>query len=244
MALRKILTEGDEQLLKHSRKVEKFDDRLHTLIDDMRETLENSGGVGLAAPQVGILRRVVVLLDVNQEPEEMVELVNPEVIEQKGSERVVEGCLSVPGVYGYVTRPTWAKIRAQDRFGNWFEREGEGIVAQCFCHETEHLDGHLFTEKVEEYIDPEVVCSPQEAFYAQKKSVPIRESAGAVCSEFVMCYPPGIPILAPGERITGEILDYIEYAKSKGCSMTGPEDPKIEHINILTDGGKPHGIMV
>ena len=98
MALRKILTEGDEQLLKHSRKVEKFDDRLHTLIDDMRETLENSGGVGLAAPQVGILRRVVVLLDVNQEPEEMVELVNPEVIEQKGSERVVEGCLSVPGV--------------------------------------------------------------------------------------------------------------------------------------------------
>ena len=110
MALRKILTEGDEQLLKHSRKVEKFDDRLHTLIDDMRETLENSGGVGLAAPQVGILRRVVVLLDVNKEPEEMVELVNPEVIEQKGSERVVEGCLSVPGVYGYVTRPTWAKI--------------------------------------------------------------------------------------------------------------------------------------
>ena len=97
MALRKILTEGDEQLLKHSRKVEKFDDRLHTLIDDMRETLENSGGVGLAAPQVGILRRVVVLLDVNKEPEEMVELVNPEVIEQKGSERVVEGCLSVPG---------------------------------------------------------------------------------------------------------------------------------------------------
>ena len=244
MALRKILTEGDEQLLKHSRKVEKFDDRLHTLIDDMRETLENSGGVGLAAPQVGILRRVVVLLDVNKEPEEMVELVNPEVIEQKGSERVVEGCLSVPGVYGYVTRPTWAKIRAQDRNGNWFEREGEGIVAQCFCHETEHLDGHLFTEKVEEYIDPEVVCSPQEAFYAQKKSVPIRESAGAVCSEFVMCYPPGIPILAPGERITGEILDYIEYAKAKGCSMTGPEDPKIEHINILTDGGKPHGIMV
>ena len=155
MALRKILTEGDEQLLKHSRKVEKFDDRLHTLIDDMRETLENSGGVGLAAPQVGILRRVVVLLDVNKEPEEMVELVNPEVIEQKGSARVAEGCLSVPGVYGYVTRPTWAKIRAQDRNGNWFEREGEGIVAQCFCHETEHLDGHLFTEKVEEYIDPE-----------------------------------------------------------------------------------------
>ena len=98
MALRKILIKGDEQLSKHCRPVEKFDDRLHMLIDDMRETLENSGGVGLAAPQVGILRRVVVLLDINKDPEEMVELVNPEVIEQRGSERVVEGCLSVPGL--------------------------------------------------------------------------------------------------------------------------------------------------
>ncbi|HIX10175.1 MAG TPA: peptide deformylase [Candidatus Agathobaculum pullistercoris] len=155
MALRNILTQEDEQLRKHSRKVEKFDARLHTLIDDMRETLLNSGGVGLAAPQVGVLRRVVVLLDINKDPEEVVELVNPEVIEQSGEQRIVEGCLSVPGVYGYVTRPTWAKIRAQDRNGNWFEREGEGVVAQCFCHETEHLDGHLFTEKVEEYVDPE-----------------------------------------------------------------------------------------
>ena len=155
MALRNILTQGDEQLLKRSRKVEKFDARLHTLIDDMRETLENSGGVGLAAPQVGVLRRVVVLRDVNTDPEVVVELVNPEVIARRGEQRVIEGCLSVPGVYGYVTRPTWAKIRAQDRFGNWFEREGEGMVAQCFCHETEHLDGHLFTEKVEEYVDME-----------------------------------------------------------------------------------------
>ena len=155
MALRNILTQEDEQLRKHSRKVEKFDARLHTLIDDMRETLLNSGGVGLAAPQVGVLRRVVVLLDINKDPEEVVELVNPEVIEQSGEQRIVEGCLSVPGVSGYVTRPTWAKIRAQDRDGNWFEREGEGVVAQCFCHETEHLDGHLFTEKVEEYVDPE-----------------------------------------------------------------------------------------
>ena len=132
MALRKILTKGDEQLAKHCRPVEKFDDRLHVLIDDMRETLEK------------------------------VELVNPEVIEQRGAERVVEGCLSVPGVYGYVTRPTWAKIRAQDRFGNWFEREGEGIVAQCFCHETEHLDGHLFIEKVEEYVDVEQMQDGEE----------------------------------------------------------------------------------
>ena len=85
----------------------------------------------------------------------------------------------------------------------------------------------------QEYIDPEVVLSPQEAFYAQKKSVPLRESAGLVCSEFVMCYPPGIPILSPGERITEEILDYIEYAKAKGCSMTGPEDPEILNLNVL-----------
>ena len=88
----------------------------------------------------------------------------------------------------------------------------------------------------QEYIDPEVVFSPQKAFYADKKSLPLAESAGYVCSEFVMCYPPGIPILAPGERITKEILDYIAYAKAKGCSMTGPEDPKIENINILAEG--------
>lgn len=154
MALRNILTQEDEQLRKHSRKVEKFDARLHTLIDDMRETLLNSGGVGLAAPQVGVLRRVVVLLDVNKE-DEVVELINPQVIEMNEQQQTIEGCLSVPGKYGYVLRPTWAKVRAQDRSGKWFEREGTGMVAQCFCHETEHLDGHLFTEKVLEYVDVE-----------------------------------------------------------------------------------------
>ena len=85
----------------------------------------------------------------------------------------------------------------------------------------------------QEYIDPEVVCSPQEAFYSNKKSIPINESSGFVCSEFVMCYPPGIPILAPGERITKDIIDYIQYAKAKGCSMTGSEDPDINNINVL-----------
>ena len=88
----------------------------------------------------------------------------------------------------------------------------------------------------QEYLAPEVVISPQEAFYSKKKSVKISDSVGCVCSEFIMCYPPGIPILAPGERITGEIVQYIEYAKAKGCSMTGPEDPNIENINVL-DGG-------
>ena len=95
-----------------------------------------------------------------------------------------------------------------------FQLDGSGLLSQ-------------------EYIDPEVVTSPQEAFYAVKKSMPLKESAGKVCSEFVMCYPPGIPILAPGERITQEILDYIEYAKIKGCSLTGPEDPEILKINVL-----------
>ena len=162
MAIRVIRTEEDPVLRKISRPVKEVTPKIITLIDDMLDTMYEAMGVGLAAPQVGILRRVVVLLDVNKEPEEMVELVNPEVIEQRGAERVVEGCLSVPGVYGYVTRPTWAKIRAQDRFGNWFEREGEGIVAQCFCHETEHLDGHLFIEKVEEYVDVEQMQDGEE----------------------------------------------------------------------------------
>lgn len=155
MALRTILTVGDETLKKKCRPITEFNDHLHTLLDDMIETLLESGGVGLAAPQIGILRRVVVLLDVNKNPEEVIELINPEVIEMNELEQTIEGCLSVPGKYGYVMRPTWAKIRAQDRNGNWFEREGEGIVAQCFCHETEHLDGHLFTEKVTEYVEVE-----------------------------------------------------------------------------------------
>ena len=85
----------------------------------------------------------------------------------------------------------------------------------------------------QEYIEPKVIVSPQTAFYAEKESLPLKESAGRVCSEFVMCYPPGIPILAPGEKITEEILEYIVYAKDKGCSMTGPEDPDIERLNVL-----------
>ena len=88
----------------------------------------------------------------------------------------------------------------------------------------------------QEYIDPVVAVSPQEAFYAEKESLPLRESSGRICSEFVMCYPPGIPILAPGEQITDQILDYIEYAKEKGCSMTGPEDPEIQYLNVLKGG--------
>ena len=143
MALRKILTQGDPALEKKCRPVEKFDQRLHTLLADMKETLEDSGGVGLAAPQVGILRRAVVVLD---EDENMLELVNPEIIRQEGEQDGYEGCLSVPGMYGKVLRPEFVTVRAQDRDGNFFEASGEEMVARCFCHELEHLDGHLFVE--------------------------------------------------------------------------------------------------
>jgi len=143
MALREILTQGDPVLGKVCRPVEKFDIKLHNLIDDMRETLAESNGVGLAAPQIGILRRVVVLLDAE---ENVIELVNPVIIHTEGEQTGLEGCLSVPGKYGVVTRPFKATVRAQDRNGEFFEVSGEEIVARCFCHELDHLDGHLFVE--------------------------------------------------------------------------------------------------
>lgn len=116
---------------------------LHILLDDMKETLAAANGAGLAAPQVGILRRVVVVVDAD---DHMVELVNPELVYTEGEQTGLEGCLSVPGKYGLVTRPYKARIRAQDRNGQSFELDGEEIVARCFCHELEHLDGHLFVE--------------------------------------------------------------------------------------------------
>lgn len=143
MALRKILKQGDPALAKTCRPVEKFDRKLHWLLDDLKETLAEAGGVGLAAPQVGILRRVVVVEDAE---EHMLELVNPVIVSQEGEQDGLEGCLSVPGMYGKVKRPNVVTVRAQDRDGNFFETTGEGLVARCFCHETEHLDGHLFTE--------------------------------------------------------------------------------------------------
>ena len=143
MALRTILTDQDPALHKVCRPVTSFDGRLHDLLDDLKETLAHANGAGLAAPQVGILRRVVVVVDGN---EEMLELVNPELIAQEGEQEGFEGCLSVPGRWGIVKRPMKARVRAQDRNGNFFEAEGEEIVARCFCHELDHLDGHVFTE--------------------------------------------------------------------------------------------------
>lgn len=143
MSLRTILTQGDPALAKTCHPVEKFDEKLDDLLDDMKETLAQANGVGLAAPQIGILRRVVIVMD---DQENMVELVNPQIIASDGEQTGLEGCLSVPGKYGVVTRPATATVRAQDRNGNFFEMSGEGIVARCFCHELEHLDGHLFVE--------------------------------------------------------------------------------------------------
>ena len=143
MALREILTQGDPVLTKTCRPVEKFDRKLHDLLDDLKETLSNSGGVGLAAPQIGILRRVVVVED---RDDHMLELVNPVIVSQEGEQNGWEGCLSVPGKYGMVQRPSLVTVRAQDRDGNFFEASGEDLVARCFCHELEHLDGHLFVE--------------------------------------------------------------------------------------------------
>ena len=143
MALRTILTDGDPALHKVCRPVTQFDEKLHDLLDDMKETLAQANGAGLAAPQVGILRRAVIVVDAN---DEMLELVNPEIIAREGEQEGFEGCLSVPGRWGVVKRPMKAKVRAQDRNGNFFEVEGEEIVARCFCHEIDHLDGHLFTE--------------------------------------------------------------------------------------------------
>lgn len=143
MALRTILTDRDPTLHKVCRPVTNFDSRLHDLLDDLKETLTQANGAGLAAPQVGILRRVVIVVD---DQEQMLELVNPEIIAQEGEQEGLEGCLSVPGRWGVVKRPQKVRVRAQDRNGQFFEAEGEDIVARCFCHEVEHLDGHLFTE--------------------------------------------------------------------------------------------------
>ena len=151
MGLRKILTDKDPALHKVCRPVENFDRKLHKLLDDMRETLIDSNGVGLAAPQVGILRRVV-LVDTG---EEILELINPEMLETDGEQIGPEGCLSVPGKYGLVKRPYYAKVRAQDRNGNWYEAEGEEPIGRCFCHELDHLDGIIYTEVMERFLTEE-----------------------------------------------------------------------------------------
>ena len=159
MAMRNIVTVGDPVLGKVCRKVTKFDEKLHTLLDDMAETLVEANGVGLAAPQVGILRRVVIV-DVGEE--QMLELINPALVETSGEQTGAEGCLSVPGKYGLVTRPNYAKVSAQDRDGNWFEAEGEELIARCFCHELDHLDGIVYTQVMDRFLTEEELAADDE----------------------------------------------------------------------------------
>ena len=155
MALRKIVVQGEDCLNKVCRPVTDFNRRLHILMDDLVDTLAEAGGAGLAAPQVGILRRACVVMD--DETEEYIELINPAIVAQSGEQTGPEGCLSVPGKWGLVTRPNYVRVRAQDRNGRWFEAEGEGLTARCFCHELEHLDGHLYTEHIERFLTDEEV---------------------------------------------------------------------------------------
>lgn len=157
MGLRNILTDKDPALHKVCKLVTNFDGKLHKLLDDMAETLKEANGVGLAAPQVGILRRVVIV-DVG---DEIVELVNPTLVETDGEQIGAEGCLSVPGKYGLVKRPYYAKVKAQDRYGEWFEAEGEEIIARCFCHELDHLDGIVYTEVMERFLTEEELMADE-----------------------------------------------------------------------------------
>ena len=158
MGLRKILTDKDPALHKVCKPVTNFDAKLHKLLDDMAETLVDSNGVGLAAPQVGILRRVVTV-DLG---DEILELVNPSLLETDGEQVGAEGCLSVPGKYGLVKRPFYAKVKAQDRFGEWFEVEGEELIARCFCHELDHLDGIVYTEVMDRYLTEDELMADED----------------------------------------------------------------------------------
>ena len=148
MALRKIRTQGDKVLGKVCKPVTEMTDRLFELIDDMIETMYDADGVGLAAPQVGILKRLFVI-DVSPEGNEPIVFLNPEILSTDGEQSGYEGCLSVPGKSGIVTRPNYVKCRYQDRNMEWQEIEGEGLLARAILHENDHLDGHLYVEKVE-----------------------------------------------------------------------------------------------
>lgn len=153
MAILNILREGDETLRKKCRKVEEITPRILQLLDDMHDTLAKAQGVGLAAPQVGILRRIVIV----EIDDKKYEMINPEIIETKGTQEEIEGCLSVPDKFGVVKRPAWAKVRAMDRNGKIYEVSGDGLMARCFCHELDHLDGILYIDKAIETYNPDEV---------------------------------------------------------------------------------------
>lgn len=166
MALRNIYVEGDEILRKVCRPVEKFDEKLAVLLDDMHETLDKADGVGLAGPQVGMCRRLFIM----HLGEDRIEAINPEILKKSGKQHVLEGCLSCPEKWGYVDRPQKVTLKAQDRNGNWYEREFEDLGAQCVCHENAHLDGQLFVDIVDEFVRPEDMDEAR----ARRKKVKVR----------------------------------------------------------------------
>lgn len=151
MALRQVRYKEDEVLYKECKEVKKFDEKLGILLDDMYDTMKKANGVGLAAPQVGILKRAVVI-DIG---EGRIELINPQIIATSGSQTGTEGCLSFPNVWGEVERPNYVKVKAFDRYGKEFELEGEELLARAICHECDHLDGVVFTSHVIKFVDPE-----------------------------------------------------------------------------------------
>ena len=159
MAIRNILKEDEPSLRKNSRAITDFNRRLHILLDDMRETMLEANGLGLAAPQVGVLRRAVLVVDTFIESEEyeeqIIELVNPEIIAKSGAQTGNEGCLSVPGLYGVVTRPDLVRVKAQDRDGNPFEVWGKALTARALCHEIDHLNGVMFTTLTDQLLTEE-----------------------------------------------------------------------------------------
>ena len=161
MALRNIVKDPDARLRKVCRPVKEITPHILQLLDDMAETMVYADGVGLAAPQVGILRRVF-LVDVGLNGEDILECINPEILETEGEQEGAEGCLSVPGRYGLVKRPYWVKIRAQDRNGDWFEAEGEELIGRCFCHELDHLDGIVYTEVMDRFLTEEELMGDEE----------------------------------------------------------------------------------
>ena len=156
MAVLKIVTEEDEILRKKSNPVEQINDRIITLLDDMKDTLIKSGGVGLAAVQVGILRRIFIIdAGVDENEHNIIEFINPKIIETEGNQQEVEGCLSVPGKYGITDRPMVVTVEATDRNGERFIYTGSELFGRCLCHEYDHLDGVLYIDHVLEMLDPD-----------------------------------------------------------------------------------------
>lgn len=153
MAIRNIVKKGDDILNKNCKPVTEFNEKLWALLDDMHETLRDSNGAGLAAPQVGIIRRIALILIEDGEP--YLELINPVIIKKTGRQREIEGCLSCPNVFGYVKRPKKCVVKAQNRNGEFFEVSLSDLSCRAACHEIDHLNGHLFTELVDEYVDPD-----------------------------------------------------------------------------------------